>query len=139
MIKPGLPYEDMHRHATEILCDGLIGLGLLKGNRDELITSGAIKRFYPHGTGHFLGMDVHDVGQYRKDGASRKLEAGMTFTVEPGLYVQPGDQAAPAEFRGVGVRIEDDVLVTSNGVEVLTSDVPKERSEIEALRASLGA
>lgn len=134
MVKPGLKYADIHKRACEVLTDGMLSLGLLKGKRDELISSGAFRRFYPHGTGHWLGMDVHDVGLYMQNGESRKLEAGMCFTIEPGFYVQPGDQDAPEAYRNLGIRIEDDVLVTEQGCEVLTSGAPKERAEIEALK-----
>ncbi len=136
LAKPGTPYASMHQRAIEVLADGMLSLGLLKGKAEDVIRSGAFRRFYPHGTGHFLGMDVHDVGLYQKNGEPRQLEAGMVFTVEPGFYVQPGDAEAPAEYRNIGIRIEDDILVTANGFENLTAGVPKERSEIEALRAS---
>ncbi len=135
LVKPGIAYTTIHQTACEILTEGLLSLGLLKGNAKELIQSNAFRRFYPHGTGHYLGMDVHDCGLYMLNGESRKIEAGMCFTIEPGLYVQPGDMEAPAEFRGLGVRIEDDILVTATGCEVLTKDVPKERAEIEALKS----
>ena len=135
MVKPGIEYASIHQHACAVLTDQLLSLGLLKGNAKDLIASNAFRRFYPHGTGHYLGMDVHDCGLYMINGESRKIEAGMCFTIEPGLYVQPGDLEAPAEFRGLGVRIEDDILVTATGCEVLTKDVPKTRAEIEALRA----
>lgn len=134
LAKPGLKYTRMHEVACEILAEGLISIGLLKGTPKEAIQSLALRRFYPHGTGHWLGMDVHDVGLYRRGGEPRELEAGMVFTVEPGLYCQPTDRDCPEEYRGIGVRIEDDILITANGHEVLTSDVPKERAEIEALR-----
>lgn len=135
MVKPGIPYEIMHQRCSEILCDGLIKLGHLKGNRDENIKNGELKRYFPHGTGHLLGMDVHDVGLYKINGKSRVLEPGMVFTVEPGLYYQTYDTQAPEAFRGIGVRIEDNILVTERGCEVMTSAAPKERAEIEALRA----
>lgn len=134
MVKPGLRYNEIHKRACEILTEGMISLGLLKGNRDELIKSGAFRRFYPHGTGHWLGMDVHDVGLYMQGGESRKLEPGMCFTIEPGFYVQPGDKEAPEAFRNLGIRIEDNILVTDKGCEVLTSGAPKTRAEIEALK-----
>lgn len=135
MAKPGTTMAAIHRHASEVLVDGMLSLGLMKGKVDEIITSGQVKRFYPHGTGHWLGMDVHDVGLYQLNGEPRKLEAGMMFTIEPGFYVQPDDKDAPAEYKGIGIRIEDDVLITAQGCEVMTSGVPKERAEIEALRA----
>jgi Xaa-Pro aminopeptidase len=134
MAKPGATLPAIHRHALETLTEGMLRLGLLIGERDELIKSGAFRRFYPHGTGHWLGMDVHDVGLYLQNGEPRKLEAGMVFTIEPGFYVQPTDREAPAEFRNIGIRIEDDILITADGCEVLTSDAPKERAELEALK-----
>jgi Xaa-Pro aminopeptidase len=135
MVKPGLAYEVMHARCSELLCDGLIALGHLKGTREENIKNGELKRLFPHGTGHLLGMDVHDVGLYKINGKSRALEPGMVFTVEPGLYYQTYDQKAPEAFRGIGIRIEDNILVTETGYRNLTESAPKERAEIEALRA----
>lgn len=134
MAKPGVTQAQIHRHASEVLAEGALSLGLLKGKTDELISSGALKRFYPHGTGHWLGMDVHDIGLYQLGGEPRKLEAGMMFTIEPGFYIQPNDMDAPAEYRGIGIRIEDDILITANGCDVMTAGVPKTREEIEALK-----
>ncbi len=134
MAKPGATQAAIHRHASEVLVEGALSLGLMKGKTDELITSGAVKRFYPHGTGHYLGMDVHDIGLYQVNGEPRKLEAGMMFTIEPGFYIQPNDMDAPAEYRGIGIRIEDDILITANGCDVMTAGVPKSREEIEALK-----
>ncbi len=140
MAKPGNTLAAIHRKATEVLTQGLIDMSLLSGSVDELIKSGAIKRFYPHGTGHWLGMDVHDVGLYQiknkelKD-EPRPLKPGMCFTIEPGLYIQPGDLDAPPEYRGIGIRIEDDILITESGCEVLTHEAPKLRSDIETIRA----
>lgn len=138
MAKPGATQAAIHRHASEVLVEGALSLGLLKGKTEDIIASGEVKRFYPHGTGHWLGMDVHDIGLYQMSyGAAaepRKLEAGMMFTIEPGFYIQPGDREAPEEYRGIGVRIEDDILITSSGCEVMTAGVPKNRDEIEALK-----
>jgi Xaa-Pro aminopeptidase len=134
-VRPGARLGDLHMKACEILTEGLVGLGLLKGKVPDLLKTDAFKRFYPHGTGHWLGMDVHDVGLYRNPaGESRPLQAGMIFTVEPGLYFQSYDKEVPEEYRNIGIRIEDDVLVTDTGCEVLTKDVPKLREEIEALK-----
>jgi Xaa-Pro aminopeptidase len=124
--------------AVRVLAEGLVRLGLLKldeehPDMDALIQSGAHRRFYMHGTGHWLGMDVHDVGAYKVGDDWRPLEVGMVLTVEPGLYVAPDDETVEARWRGIGIRIEDDVLVTANGADVLTRDVPKEVSEIESL------
>jgi Xaa-Pro aminopeptidase len=135
MSKPGATLPAIHRKAVEVLTDGMLSLGLLKGSREELVKSNGYKRFYPHNTGHWLGMDVHDVGLYTRNGEPRALEAGMMFTIEPGFYVQPTDRDAPAEYHNIGIRIEDDILVTQAGCEVLTKDAPKERAEIEALKA----
>jgi len=111
----------------------MIELGLLKGKRKELIENRSFFKYYPHGTSHWLGMDVHDAGLYSINGEPRKLEKNMCFTVEPGLYVSENDADAPAEYRGMGVRIEDDVIVTDKGCEVLTKLAPKEISELESL------
>ena len=135
MARPGAKLPEIHRHVCEVLTDGLLSLGLLKGAREDLMKSAGFKRFYPHNTSHWLGMDVHDVGLYLKNGDPRPLEAGMCFTIEPGFYVQPADREAPREYHGIGIRIEDDILVTSAGCEILTKDAPKEIADIEALRA----
>jgi Xaa-Pro aminopeptidase len=135
MAKPGARLPEIHKHVLEVLIDGFLSLGLMKGSAAEILKSGGHRRFYPHNTSHWLGMDVHDVGLYRRGGEPRALEAGMCFTIEPGFYVQPGDRECPAEFRDIGIRIEDDILVTQTGCDVLTKDAPKTRAEIEALRA----
>jgi Xaa-Pro aminopeptidase len=134
MTKPGVKLPDIHRHVCEILIDGCLSLGLFKGKRDEILDQGRYRRFYPHSTSHWLGMDVHDVGLYQKDGSPRALEPGMVLTIEPGFYVQPTDKEVPEEFRHIGIRIEDDILVTQQGHENLTEKAPKEREEIEALK-----
>jgi Xaa-Pro aminopeptidase len=110
-------------------------LGILRGSAEEIIEKGAYRRYYMHRTSHWLGMDVHDVGLYRVSGASRVLEPGMVLTVEPGLYVSPDDEDVPESFRGLGIRIEDDVLVTENGHEVMTAATPKLVADVEALTA----
>jgi Xaa-Pro aminopeptidase len=133
MVRPGATIDGIHEVAVRMLTEGMVSLGLLSGSPDELIKSEAYKKFYMHRTSHWLGLDVHDVGIYAVGGASRPLEAGMVLTVEPGLYVAPDAEGVPAELRGLGIRIEDDVLVTSDGHEVLTRAVPKEPDEIEAL------
>lgn len=135
MVKPGATIPAIHKHVCEVLTEGLLSLGLLKGKADEILKNNGFKRFYPHNTSHWLGMDVHDVGLYTKGGEPRALEPGMCLTIEPGLYMQPTDNDVPAEYRNIGIRIEDDVLVTATGNEVLTKDAPKERSELESLRA----
>lgn len=128
---PGASLELVHTTAIEKLTDGLMSLGLLKGARDDLIANRAFFKYYPHGTSHWIGMDVHDVGVYYVDGKPQALEAGMYFSVEPGLYFDPNDQTIPSGFRGIGVRIEDDVLVTATGNEVITAAIPKELDALE--------
>src|SRR5512136_2495421 len=120
-VRPGVTVDRIHDVVVRKLTEGMIALGLLQGGVDERIADGAYKKYYMHRTSHWLGMDVHDAGAYHVDGASRPLVAGMVLTVEPGLYVAADDQGAPAELRGIGVRIEDDVLVTADGHEVLTA------------------
>ena len=131
--RPGRPYTDMHDAAVRVLTEGMVDLGLLEGDVDTLIADLAYKRFYMHGTGHWLGMDVHDVGLYARDGDSRPLQPGMVVTVEPGLYIQADDEDAPAHLRGIGIRIEDDILVTEGEPENLTAAVPKSVDAVEAL------
>ena len=136
MAKPGVTLQDLHEHAVGALVDALKGMGLLEGSGDEIIAAQTFKRFYPHGTGHFLGMDVHDCGRSLLSGQPRPLQEGMVFTVEPGLYVQTYDEKAPVAFRGLGVRIEDDIVLTATGCEVLTAAAPKEIADLEALVGS---
>lgn len=133
-VRPGVSMEDIHHRATEVLVDGLLELGLLSGEAGELIEKGEHTRFYMHRTGHWLGLDVHDVGRYRVDGVSRPLEPGMVLTVEPGLYIAEDLEDVSGEYRGIGVRIEDDVLVTESGHEVLSAAILKEVDDIEAVR-----
>ena len=133
VTKAGVHYKYPHEVAVKILTEGLVELGLLQGNVDELIASEEYRRFYMHGTGHWLGMDVHDVGNYKIDGEWRAYQPGMVVTVEPGLYVAPDDDTVEARWRGIGIRIEDDVLLTEDGNDILTKDVPKSVAEIEAL------
>ncbi len=134
-VKPGSTHQDVHMTAIRVLSEGLIDLGLIDSGIDECIETESYKTYYMHGTSHWLGMDVHDVGSYKPDADSRRLAAGIVLTVEPGLYIGE-DADAPEELRGIGIRIEDDVLVTASGHEVLTSTCPKERAELEALRAA---
>lgn len=133
--RPGVCYEAGHDAAVETLTEGLLQLGLLKGKAEKLIADGSYKRFYPHKSGHWLGLDVHDVGDYRFDGESRLLEPGMVFTIEPGLYIPPGDTSVAEKWRGIGIRIEDDVAITKGGHEVLTGALARSADEIEALMA----
>jgi Xaa-Pro aminopeptidase len=133
-ILPGATWNRPHEAAVRVLTQGLVDLGLLSGSIDTLIKDQKYRRFYMHRTGHWLGLDVHDVGDYKVSGEWRVLEPGMTLTVEPGLYVTPADDV-DARWHNIGIRIEDDVLVTRKGCEVLTADVPKRPEEIEALMA----
>jgi Xaa-Pro aminopeptidase len=135
-IKPGIKFDDPHEAAVRVLVEGMCRLGLIKGPVEEAMRDGTWRRFYMHRTSHWLGMDVHDVGLYRVGGDSRTLEPGMVLTVEPGIYIAPDDTVAPEEFRGIGIRIEDDVLVTPDGNEVMTSAVPKAVADVEALTTS---
>lgn len=133
-ISPNQEWPNAHNAAVRVLTQGLVDLQLLQGTVDGLIESGAYKRFYMHRTGHWLGLDVHDVGDYRVAGAPRVLEAGMVTTVEPGLYIMAADDI-PKAFHDIGIRIEDDVLVTKTGYEILSHAVPRRAEDIEALRA----
>lgn len=132
-IKPGLPWNLAHDASVEVLTQGLLDLGLLKGKLKKLIKDEKYKQFYMHRIGHWLGMDVHDVGDYKIKQEWRLLEAGMVLTVEPGLYIPPDCKSVDEKWCGIGIRIEDDVLVTPTGHEILTSGVPKSIADIEAL------
>ncbi|KAF1691351.1 aminopeptidase P N-terminal domain-containing protein [Pseudoxanthomonas koreensis] len=134
--RPGVPFAAMHEAAVEALTEGLLGLGLLKGSLEKNIAEGHYKRFYRHKSGHWLGLDVHDVGDYRIDGESRLLEPGMVLTIEPGLYVGADEKSVPAKWRGIGIRTEDDVLVTAGGHRVLTAGLARSADEIEAFMAA---
>ena len=138
MVAPGVTLEEMHGRSVEILTEGMVRLGLLQGDVKKLIEEEGYKKFYMHRLGHYLGMDVHDVGVYTEDGQPRPVEAGIVMTVEPGLYIAEDAEGIPDKYRGIGVRIEDDVLVTANGHRVLTKDAPKGVEEIEALMARGG-
>ncbi|MFO7542940.1 MAG: aminopeptidase P N-terminal domain-containing protein [Thiobacillus sp.] len=129
-VKPGAPWTAPHDAAVRVLTQGMVDLKLLKGKVDELIESNAYNRFYMHRTGHWLGLDVHDAGEYKLEGEWRPLVPGMTLTVEPGLYIRPADDV-PEALWNIGIRIEDDVAVTASGCEVLSSP-PKTVAEIEA-------
>lgn len=136
-VQPERSVVDYHNAAVEVLAAGLLDLGLLQGDLAQCIANGDYTQFYMHRTGHWLGMDVHDVGDYKVDGEWRVLEAGMVLTVEPGLYIPATAPVAP-EWQNIGIRIEDDVLVTRQGCEVISRHVPKEIAEIEALMADAG-
>jgi len=131
IAKPGISYRALHARSVEMLTETLIRLGVLDGDLQANIKSMSYRRFYPHGLGHYLGLDVHDVGIYKERGLDFELKAGMLLTNEPGLYFR---ERGGSPYYGIGVRIEDDLLVTSTGVEVLTAGLPREVNEIEHLR-----
>ena len=135
-VRAGRSFEAYHEAAVRTICAGLVKLGLLKGSVEKNIREQSYRRFYMHKTGHWLGLDVHDVGDYRIDGEFRELEPGMVVTVEPGIYIAPDAKGVPAKWRGIGIRIEDDVVVTRDEPEVITSGVPTDPDEIEALMAA---
>lgn len=130
--RAGVPWNEPHDAAVKTIVEGLIDLKLMTGSVEEICESGGYKRFYMHRTGHWLGMDVHDVGDYKIDGQWRQLEPGMTLTVEPGIYIPDDDDIDP-HFRNIGIRIEDDVLIQRDGHMILTKDAPKRIDDIEAL------
>lgn len=132
-LGPGKGCKDFDLAAVRVLTQGMVDLGLLHGHVDGLIESLAYKRYYMHGTGHWLGLDVHDMGNYRQDGQWRALQPGMVTTVEPGIYIQADDLQAPEALRGLGVRIEDDILITADGIDNLTQACVKEIDDIEQL------
>ena len=134
-VAPGKHWNEAHEATVRVITAGLVELGLLNGDVDELIAAEAYKPFYMHRAGHWLGMDVHDVGDYKVGGEWRVLEPGMAMTVEPGIYIAADNQNVAKKWRGIGVRIEDDVVVTRHGCEILTNGVPKSVAEIEALMA----
>ncbi len=134
-VHPDNHWDHPHEAAVRVLCQGLIDLGLLSGTVEQVIEQESYRPFYMHRTGHWLGLDVHDVGDYKVDDAWRQLEPGMALTVEPGLYISPDDTRVDERWRGIGIRIEDDVVVTRTGCRVLTDGVPKTVAEIEALMA----
>ena len=134
-VKPGNTWNQPHDATVRVITRGLIKLGLLKGSERDLIKAEAYRDFYMHRAGHWLGLDVHDVGDYRIGGRWRQLEPGMVLTIEPGIYIATDNTRVAKKWRGIGVRIEDDVVVTETGCEVLTADVPKRADEIEALMA----
>ncbi len=132
-IRPGTPFSAYHDAAVRVITMGLVKLGLLKGGVEKNLREHAYKRFYMHKTGHWLGLDVHDVGDYRIDGQYRELEPGMVLTVEPGLYIASNAKGVASKWRGIGIRIEDDVVVTRSDPEVISAAVPKDIDTIEAL------
>jgi Xaa-Pro aminopeptidase len=134
-VRPGNHWEAPHEAAVAVLARGLVDFGLCKGTPESVIESGEYRRFYMHRTGHWLGLDVHDAGDYKRDGNWRALEPGMTLTVEPGCYIRPAEDV-PEHFWNIGIRIEDDALVTPTGCDLLTAATPKSVADIEAIVGS---
>jgi Xaa-Pro aminopeptidase len=132
-IRPGNTYQDPHVAAVRVITEGLVRLGLLSGDVDYLIENQLYKKFFPHRTSHWIGLDVHDVGDYTVGSEWRMLQPGMVLTVEPGIYIQPDDESVDSIWRGIGIRIEDDILVTKEGYEILSAAAPKEIDAIENL------
>ena len=133
IVKPGLAWPELQKMAARVITEGLIELGILNGDLETLIENKDYFQFYMHQSGHWLGMDVHDVGKYNQNGQWRTLQAGMVLTVEPGIYIKAGSENIDKKWWGIGIRIEDDVLVTKNGSDVLSKDVPKTIPDIETL------
>jgi len=138
VIKPGNHWNEPHEASVRTITAGLLELGLLQGELEALIEGEDYKEFYMHRIGHWLGMDVHDVGDYKVGGEWRVLEPGMCMTVEPGIYVAPDNIQVESKWRGIGIRIEDDIVITKDGCDILTKDVPKSVAAIEALMTGQG-
>jgi len=132
-VKPGVSFQELNEKANEELTQAMVDMGLLKGNVRDLIKENKFKKYYPHSLGHYLGLDVHDTGPYMLNKESRPFDEGVVLTIEPGIYVPLNDDEAPKKFLGIGVRIEDDILVTSEGCEVLSAGAPKEIKDIESV------
>lgn len=134
MIKPNVKRTLLQKKSEELLCQGMIRLGILKGNYKKLLKDKAHKKYYPHGIGHWMGLDVHDECPYKDEkGKEIPLKEGMVMTIEPGIYIDEEDESAPKKYRGVGIRIEDDILVTKDGFENLSAEIAKSVEEIESL------
>ena len=129
--RPGATLDEIHMASVNVITEGLVAMGLCEGPLDVALKEERYKRYFMHKTSHYLGMDVHDVGRYYLDGKARALEPGVVITVEPGVYVPPNDDRAAPEFRGIGVRIEDDVLLTATGARVLSAAIPKSVADVE--------
>ncbi|HZU81451.1 MAG TPA: aminopeptidase P N-terminal domain-containing protein [Polyangiaceae bacterium] len=134
--RPGVTLDDVHAVSVRVITRGLLSLGLLSGELEDLVQTQAYKRLFMHRTSHWLGMDVHDVGAYFVDGRPRPLEPGMVLTIEPGIYIGPADDTVAARWRGIGVRIEDDLVVTESGAEVLTAAIPKSVEDVRRASAA---
>ena len=132
-VKPGAGFDDVHRVATRALIEGLVELGIMSGSVDGIMEQQSYRDYYMHATSHWLGLDVHDCGPYRDDRGQVRLRPGMVLTVEPGLYFGPQAKETPESYRGIGIRIEDDVLVTDDGCRVLSEAIPKDPDELEAI------
>lgn len=132
-VKPGITFAKLHAMGEELLTDLMLELGFFSGRREDIMKANQHRAYYPHGIGHWLGMDVHDAGMYYLRGEPRQIEPRMTFTIEPGLYIPADDKNAPPEYRGIGVRIEDNILITTDGNEVMTASAPKEIDELEKI------
>jgi Xaa-Pro aminopeptidase len=135
-VRSGAHWNSPHEAAVRAITQGLVRIGLLKGRVPKLIKDGAYRQFFMHRVGHWLGMDVHDVGEYKVGNEWRLLEAGMVTTIEPGIYIAPGTKGVRREWWGIGVRIEDDVVVTEGEPEILTAAMPTDPDEIERLMAA---
>jgi Xaa-Pro aminopeptidase len=135
-VRAGAHWNEPHAAAVRAITQGLVRLGLLEGRLPKLVRDGAYRRFFMHRVGHWLGMDVHDVGEYKVGDQWRLLEPGMVTTIEPGIYIPHGSKDVRREWWGIGVRIEDDVVVTADGPEVLTASMPTDPDEIERLMAA---
>ena len=136
IARPGTPWDALHQSALDVLVDGLLSLGLLQGTHAEVLASGSYRRFYPHKSGHWLGLDVHDVGSYRIEEQSRLLEPGMVFTIEPGLYIGSDDSSVAQKWRGIGIRTEDNLVITDDGHDNITGELERSAGAVEALMAS---
>ena len=137
MVRPGVLRSDLQKKAEQMLCEGMVRLGILKGSVKKLLKKQKHKKYFPHGIGHYMGIDVHDPCPYKtKKGKEIPLQEGMVLTIEPGLYLPKEDKNIPKKYRGIGIRIEDDIVVTKNGYENLSADIVKEIEEIEALYSS---
>lgn len=134
-VRAGNQWDEVHNAAVRVVAEGLVELGILEGDPEAIIEEEAYTRHYVHKTGHWLGLDVHDVGEYQIDGHSRELEPGMVLTVEPGIYISPDDESVDERWRGIGIRIEDDVAVTKKDPRVLSEGLVKTPDDIEALMA----
>jgi Xaa-Pro aminopeptidase len=132
-VRKGNQWEDVHDSAVRVVTHGLVDLGILEGDPDTIIEEEAFTRLYVHKTGHWLGLDVHDVGEYQIDGHSRELEPGMVLTVEPGIYISADDETVDERWRGIGIRIEDNVTVTKDEPRILTNGLVKSADDVEAL------